>query len=122
MSRVVGEIVAIIVTLSLTFHFCIIALQVGLLVVGGGSASGAGRSDIFRTMAPSLFKNLGIAMAIFAFASSSPDVAVVAIMCMGVGLVMSRGQEVVLPRIERATLYSAIISLGALNVFYLAVR
>ncbi len=122
MSRIVGEIVAIIVTLSLTFHFCIIAFQVGLLVVGGSPQSGAGRGAIFRTMAPFLFKNGGIAMAIFAFASNSPDVAVVAIMCMGVGLVISRGREVVLPRIERATLYSAIISLGALNIFYLAFR
>ncbi len=122
MSRILGELVAIIVTLSLTFHFCIIALQVGLLVVGGGSKYGAGRSAIFRTMAPSMFKNVGIAMVIFAFASHSTDVAVVAIACMGVGLVISRGRDVVLPRIERATLYSAIISLGALNVFYLAIR
>lgn len=124
MSRVTGDIVAIIVSVSLIFHICIVLLHVGLLVAGGDGSSGvgSGRSALFRTMAPSLFKNAGIAAVIFAFASNSPDVALVAILCMGVGLAFSLGKAMVLPRIERASLYSAIISLGALNVFYLAVR
>lgn len=77
---------------------------------------------MFRSMAPSVFKNVGIAMAIFAFASASPDVALLAVLCIGVGLVFSLGRDTILPRIERASLYSAILSLGALNVFYLVIR
>ncbi len=122
MSLIVGEIVALIVTLSLTFHFCIVLLHVGLLVVGDGSEPQNGRTALFLTMAPGLFKNLGIAMAIFAFASSSPQVAVLAVVFICVGLVFSLGKPTTLPRIERASLYSAILSLGALNVFYLAIR
>lgn len=122
MNLIVGQIVALIVTLSLIFHFCIVLLHVGLLVVGDGSTPQNGRAALFLSVSPALFKNLGIAMAIFAFASTSPGVAVLAVVLIGVGLVFSVGKTTTLPRIERASLYSAILSLGSLNVFYLAIR
>ncbi len=113
-----SQLVAFIVTLSLGLYICVIFVQLSLLVVDGYMS----KWQLVRAMIPALFKNIGIACAIFGFTFKIITLAAVGTLLIPIGLLLSLGKEVKTPAmLETALRGSAILSLGSLSVFYMLV-
>ena len=110
-----SQLVAFIVTLSLGLYFCVIFVQLSLLVVDGYMS----KWQLVRAVIPALFKNIGIACAILGFTFKIIPLAAVGTLLIPIGLLLSLGKEIKTPAmLETALRGSAILSLGSLSVFY----
>ncbi len=113
-----SQLVAFIVTLSLGLYFCVIFVQLSLLVVDGYMS----KWQLVRAVIPALFKNIGIACAILGFTFQIINLAAFGTLLIPVGLLLSLGKEVKTPpMLETALRGAAILSLGSLSVFYMLV-
>ncbi len=113
-----SQLVAFIVTLSLGLYFCVIFVQLSLLVVDGYMS----KWQLVRAVIPALFKNIGIACAILGFTFQIINLAAFGTLLIPIGLLLSLGKEVKTPAmLETALRGSAILSLGSLSVFYMLV-
>ncbi len=113
-----SQLVAFIVTLSLGLYFCVIFVQLSLLVVDGYMS----KWQLVRAVIPALCKNIGIACAILGFTFKIMALAAVGTLLIPIGLLLSLGKEVKTPAmLETALRGSAILSLGSLSVFYMVV-
>ncbi len=113
-----SQLVAFIVTLSLGLYICVIFVQLSLLVVDGYMS----KWQLVRALIPALFKNIGIACAIFGFTFKMITLAAVGTLLIPVGLLLALGKEVKTPAmLETALRGAAILSLGSLSVFYMLV-
>ena len=117
MGGIWSQLVAFVVTLSLALYFCVIFVQFSLLVVDGYLK----KWQLVRALIPALFKNIGIACAIFGFTFQMITLAAVGTLMIPVGLLLALGKEVKTPpMLETALRGSAILSLGSLSVFYMS--
>ncbi len=113
-----SQLVAFIVTLSLGLYFCVIFVQLSLLVVDGYMS----KWQLVRAVIPALCKNIGIACAILGFTFQIINLAAFGTLLIPIGLLLSLGKEVKTPAmLETALRGSAILSLGSLSVFYMLV-
>ncbi len=116
MGGIWSQLVAFVVTLSLALHFCVIFVQLSLLVVDGYMS----KWQLVRALIPALCKNIGIACAIFGFTFKMIPLAAIGTLLIPIGLLLSLGEEVKTPAmLETALRGSAILSLGSLSVFYM---
>ncbi len=113
-----NELVAFIVSLSLGLYFCVVFVQLSLLVVDGYMS----KWQFVRALIPTLCKNIGVACAILGFTFQIITLAAVGTLLIPVGLLLSLGKEVrTPPALETALRGAAILSLGSLSVFYMFV-
>ncbi len=113
-----GELVAFILTLSLGLYFCVIFVQLSLLVVDGYMS----KWQLVRALIPALCKNVGVVFALLGFTFQIITLAAVGTLLIPVGLLLSLGKEVKTPpMLETALRGAAILSLGSLSVFYMFV-
>jgi hypothetical protein len=113
-----SQLVAFVVTLSLGLYFCVIFVQLSLLVVDGYMS----KWQLVRALIPALCKNIGIACAILGFTFQIMTLAAVGTLLIPVGLLLAMGNEIKTPAmLETALRGSAILSLGSLSVFYMFV-
>ena len=107
------ELAAFIVTLSLGLYFCVISVQLSLLVVDGYMS----KWELVRSLIPTLCKNVGVGCAIMGFTVHIITLAAIGTLLIPIGLLLSVGKEIrTPPALETALTGAAILSLGSLSI------
>ena len=109
------DLAAFIVTLSLGLYFCVISVQLSLLVADGYMS----KWELVRSLIPALCKNVGVGCAIAGFTVNNITLAAIGTLLIPVGLLLSVGKEIRTPAmLETALTGVAILSLGSLSIIH----
>ena len=109
------ELAAFIVTLSLGIYFCVISVQLSLLVVDGHMS----QWEFVRSLIPALCKNVGVGCAMLGFSLYIITLAAIGTLLIPIGLLLSVGKEIRTPPAhETALTVVAILSLGSLGIIH----
>ncbi len=115
MTKLVIDIAAVIIALSLCLYFSVITFQ-GLTIVIEGLAT---RKAPSRIPFLALCQNIGIAAVIGGFTFQGPDLAFAGVLLVASALWASSGRiPALVPAIEVPLLVSGILSLASLGVIY----
>ncbi len=109
------ELFAVIATLGLGLYFCVIFVQLSLLVVDGYMS----KWEFVRSLIPALCKNVGVGCAMLGFSFYIITLAAIGTLLIPIGLVLSVGKEIrTPPALETALTGAAILNLGSLSILY----
>ncbi len=109
------QLAAFIVTLSLGIYFCVISVQLSLLVADGYMS----KWELVRSLIPALCKNVGVGCAIVGFTVNNMSLAAIGTLLIPIGLLLSVGKEIrTPPALETALTGVAILSLGSLSIIH----
>ncbi len=109
------ELFAVIATLGLGLYFCVIFVQLSLLVVDGHMS----KWEFVRSLIPALCKNVGVGCAILGFTVQIITLAAIGTLLIPIGLLLSVGKEIRTPPAhETALTVVAILSLGSLSIIH----
>ncbi len=115
MTKLVIDISAVIIALSLCLYFSVITFQVLALLVEGLATKRVPSRFSFLGLCP----NIGIAAVIGGYTFQTPDLAFAGILLVASALLTSSGRvPAMIPAIEVPLLVSGILSLLSLGVIY----
>ncbi len=110
-----SQFFSFIATLSLGLYFCVIFVQLSLVVDDGYMS----KWEFVRSLIPALCKNVGVGCAILGFTFHIITLAAIGTLLIPIGLLLSVGKEIrTPPALETALTGAAILNLGSLSILY----
>jgi len=115
MIGIAAGMIALLVTLCVFFYFGVNSLLLWKLAIEGPEA----RRALGLPLLPSFFQNTGIPLAVLGISLRSTDLIVVAGLLIGLGMLLTTEKSIGLhPALEATLLRLAIVTLGAVVLFY----